>query len=658
MPDWRDDILREFTPGVEPITVVADPDGLLSEPLLSQALAERGFESLVFEESVAFRFAYESRFRTRLDAGEPVDLIVMCGQDVDFRALLPFDVLSRARTLSFALGDIFPNLNYPVLRAMEPQYLDLLYDAQRRFSPGVLGENATKDFILRHVFEIAAELIKTDADLLRVLLRRHYRLQLIAQPFVDRLIAVLEQRAELRGWPLAALFIDRSLFFAFLQERWPRFLARLGGAPLQAWMSPSVDGPADLPFDNPDVRVYIDNLFVEGMLQAVPWSPIPAGWVAAGVLQDPDRDRARRFAALSEAVEREMPVEAARHADWLSFARTWAEFTALATETRLVADSDVWMKVSGLRACVDGRFGAWLQQRFGSLCSLPAAPPVMVHHIPRFLAAHCDDAGKVALVVIDGMAFDQWLVIRREISRQRPSWRFEENAVFAWVPTLTSVSRQAIFAGKAPLYFPSSIYSTEREASHWQKFWGDQGIAAPDVVYLKGLGEIAALSSMGETLAAPKLKVLGAVVDKVDRIMHGMELGTGGMHNQVRQWASEGFLVGLLEMLMSQGFAVFVTADHGNVEATGCGRPKEGLTADVRGERARIYSDPVLRASVAERFPAAIAWKPSGLPDAFLPLLSADRSAFVQEGNRTVAHGGVTLEEVVVPFIRMVGGAD
>ena len=88
----------------------------------------------------------------------------------------------------------------------------------------------------------------------------------------------------------------------------------------------------------------------------------------------------------------------------------------------------------------------------------------------------------------------------------------------------------------------------------------------------------------------------------------------------------------------------------------GRGRPKEGVTADVRGERARIYSDPVLRANVAAKFPAAISWKPLGLPEDFLPLLATDRSAFVAEGYRTVAHGGVTLEETIVPFIRVVGG--
>ena len=140
MPNWRKQILQEFTPGVRPITAVADPDGLLTEPRMSQALTEQGFESVLFEDSISFRFAYESRFRSRLDAGESVDLVVLVGDDASSLVKLPFDVLAGARKLSFALADVFPQFSYPVLRALEPQYLDLLYEAQHRFNPGVLGE--------------------------------------------------------------------------------------------------------------------------------------------------------------------------------------------------------------------------------------------------------------------------------------------------------------------------------------------------------------------------------------------------------------------------------------------------------------------------------------------------------------------------------------
>jgi PglZ domain len=656
MSDWRSHILKEFTPGVQPITAVADPDALLTEARLSQALAERGFESLLFEDSISFRFAYESRFRSRLDTGKSIDLVVLLRDDTSSLVKLPFDVLARARRLSFALADVFPQLSYPVLRALEPQYLDQLYDAQLRFTPGVLGENATKDFILRHVFEIAAELINSDADLLRTLLRRHYRLQSIPRMFVERLVQILHKNRRFADWPLTKLITDRSLFYAFLQERWPRFLRRSSGAAESEEIQLAVDGPADIPFDNPDVRVYIDNLFVEGMLEPIDWTGITQGWAAAGVRHDPQQDRDHRFGALLDVADREVPGDDARHGNWLSFARIWAEVNLLACEVGVKSSLDVAARIASLRSRVDALFSAWLQSRFGSLYSLPAVPPVMVHHVARFLAAERDSAGKVALVVADGLAFDQWLAVRHEISLQRPEWRFDESAVFAWVPTITSVSRQSIFAGKAPLYFPSSIYSTGREATLWQQFWVDHGLASHEVAYLKGLGDPSTLETVEEALSEPKLKVVGAVVDKVDRIMHGMELGAAGMHNQVRQWASEGFLSALLQLLLSNGFIVFLTADHGNVESVGCGRPREGVTADVRGERARIYSDRVLRANVAVKFPAAISWKPLGLPEDFLPLLSANRSAFVPEGYRTIAHGGVTLEETVVPFIRVVGG--
>jgi len=591
-----------------------------------------------------------------LDVGRSVDLVVLLGDDSSSLVKLPYDVLSNARKLSFGLADVFPHFSYPVLRALEPQYLDLLYEAQLRFSPGVLGENATKDFILRHVFEIAAELVKSDSDLLRTLLRRHYRLQSIPRVFVERLVQILHQDGRFAGWPLTELLTDRSLFFAFLQERWPKFLHQLSGVVETRHILLNVEGPEYIPFDHPDVRVYIDALFVEGLLQPVEWPGIPQGWSAAGVRHNSQQDRDRRFAALLDVAESEMPGDDARHGDWLSFARIWAEVNLLASEVAAGSTPGVAARVISVRTQVDSRFSQWLQRQFGSLYSLPASPPVMVHHIARFLSMHRDGTGKVALIVVDGLAFDQWLAVQHEISQQRPSWRFDENATFAWVPTITCVSRQSIFAGKAPLYFPSSIYSTGREANLWQQFWVDHGLASHEIAYLKGLGDPSTLEEVEEALSEPKLKIIGAVVDKVDRIMHGMELGAAGMHNQVRQWAAEGFLSALLDLLFSNGFVVFLTADHGNVESVGCGRPKEGVTADIRGERARIYSDPVLRANVAARFPAAISWKPIGIPEDFLPLLSADRSAFVPEGYRTVAHGGVTLEETIVPFIRVVGG--
>ena len=76
MNSWRDAILAEFTPHAARLTIAADPDGLLREERILKEIGERGFELMAFEDHVAFRYAYESRFRSRWDRGEHADLVV------------------------------------------------------------------------------------------------------------------------------------------------------------------------------------------------------------------------------------------------------------------------------------------------------------------------------------------------------------------------------------------------------------------------------------------------------------------------------------------------------------------------------------------------------------------------------------------------------
>jgi hypothetical protein len=49
---------------------VADPDGLLLEEGILEGVRKRGFEMIPFEDHIAFRYAYESKFRSRGDRGE------------------------------------------------------------------------------------------------------------------------------------------------------------------------------------------------------------------------------------------------------------------------------------------------------------------------------------------------------------------------------------------------------------------------------------------------------------------------------------------------------------------------------------------------------------------------------------------------------------
>jgi len=663
MSNWRDQILREFTPNVARLTLVADPDGLLLEESVLAGIHDRGFELVPFEDHVAFRYAYESRFRSRWDRGEQADLVVVLRSAAGDLGCLPYDLLQAGRRLSFNLGEIFPNLRYPIVTALDRGDLDALYEAQKRHAPGVLGDNATKEFVLRHVFEVAPEFIRKPSDLIRVLLRRHYREQRIPALLDERFVQVLRQQGGFEEWGLETIIPDREAFFAFLQERWPIFLNRSATRDTNGVREDEkphgfeYPGPSDLPFDHNDIRVYIDNLFVEGLLEAVPHEKVESlskTWLAIGILTDEQADRTKRVDGLLDTLAANIPDEEARHDDWLHFAKTWAELVALALNSNAVLPEPARQKMETLQVQIDAALGRWLTKRYAGLVNLPPAPPVMLHHIPRFLSRHINDATqhKAAFVLVDGLGLDQWIVIRKEIARQRVNYRFRENAVFAWIPTITSVSRQAAFAGKPPIYFPNSIHTTNKEPALWMQFWVNQGLIQQEIAYAKGLGT-GTLENVEEIAARPRTRVMGLVVDKVDKIMHGMELGAAGMHNQVRQWAAGPFLTQLFDLLLENGFRVYLSSDHGNIQASGCGRPAEGAVADLRGERARIYPASLLRGQVKERFPDAIEWPPIGLPEDYLPLLAPPRAAFVRKTESLVGHGGASLEELIVPLVEI-----
>ena len=658
MSSWRDAILNDFVPNVSKLTLVADPDCLLTEEKLALELRGRGFDLIEFSDPVEFRYAYESKYRSIWDRGEHTDLVVVLRlQDAELESL-PYDLLQAGRKLSFNLGDLFPNLSYPVIEKLDRSLLDSLFEAQRKSPPDRMGDNATKDFILRHVFGIAAELIGGEVELLRALLRLHYGKLQLPLMLAERLIQVLKGHDGFKAWPLSEIVPDDEAFFAFLQERWPLFLSRLGSAHQVREDSPEYGlkypGPDRLPFDHQDIKVYIDNLFLEGKLTPVEAKGIEVdagSWVRSGIATSGVDDDELRISRLFGLVEKELPTAEARYSDWTAFALKWAELSSL---VHCGNSTEYQTRLREIGDALNATFAAWLADHYSSLINLPPTNPAMLHHVPRRLARDIEDSGssRAALIVVDGLALDQWVTIRQLLQKQDANLVMRESATFAWIPTLTSVSRQSIFSGKPPLYFPSSINSTNSEEKLWKQFWEGHGLSRLDVAYQRGLGDGDAAGVLDSAIHPGKTKVVGLVVDKVDKIMHGMQLGSAGMHNQIKQWCHAGFLSAMVGQLLDYGYEVWLTADHGNIQCDGKGRPSEGVIAETRGERVRVYPTPELRAQVAGAFPFAHEWQPVGLPADYFPLVAGGRDAFVNPGDAIVGHGGVAIEEVIVPLVK------
>jgi hypothetical protein len=664
---WREDILDEFPPGAHRLTLAADPDGLLTEEGVAAWLEGRGYEILEFgDDPIAFRYTYERDYRSRWESGEESCLIVLVRGEARELDALPYDLIRSGRKLSFALADLLPNLNYSTVSELDRGYLDRLYAAYQQHAPkSLLGRSATSDYVLIHVFGVAPETITSREDLIGLLLKRHYEGWKVPATLDARLLARLKSVGRFEDWPLEELLPRREAFLAFLQERWPIFLRRKAESEglVVKELAPAYEtrypGPQELPFDGAQMRVYVDNMFLEGMLKPIspPVNGLDAtrltdGWLSFGLETSPEQDKIRRVEALLDTSRASIPDPLAIHNEWILFARKWAELTALKYAEHSAESKHADDAFAELRDNVDEAFLAWIEERYGGLHNLSST--AMVHHIPRLMARRVEDGevGNVALIVMDGLSLGQWVLLREVLVERASGLRFSESAVFAWVPTITPVSRQAIFAASPPAYFPTSIGVTSKEKALWNRFWVDSvGLDPREISYFNVSGDGDAKEIEEEI--SHRTKVAGIVVQKVDRIMHGMELGERGMHSQVRQWAEEGYLAGLIEKLMERDFEVYLTSDHGNVEARGIGRPGEGSVAEIRGERVRVYADPEQRSRLAEVFPGSVEWPGSGLPKDYLPLLAPGRTAFVARNRRIVGHGGISLEELVVPFVHV-----
>lgn len=679
---WRRPILGYFTPEIAEatrVTVAIDPDRLITEEAILRQLRRRQFDVLLQDDDISFRYVYEDRYRRLWDAGGKAHLVVAVQGQADDSDRLPFDVASEARRqgrwLKLDVSELFPQLAPGVLRSLDRSAFDALFDAQVQDPPSQrLSARATRAYVLRHVYGVLPETITTPAGLLKVLLRWHYRRFRVSTDFDEHLLRALRGNDRWPNWPLEKIIPNRAAFFAFLNERWPLFVRRtLGGeAAAPAATDLRAPGPLELPFDHGDVRVYIDNLFQEGLMEPAEGfdaAQAPEAWMRVGIRTDDEEHRNERFSRLLERSESELPNADDTHRRWIEFAWIWAELVALRWELGRGVSPQDSQSAEGLHDRVEAEFADWMRSNFASLHNLsPYERPVMVHHIPHHMAPKQSASGRddsqnprpvrQALVVVDGLALDQWIVLRNALREQLED-RLDvlEDACFAWVPTSTTVSRQAIFSGKEPFAFGTSMGDTRHERRHWTTFWERHGLSGSEVGYVvEGRKRVEAdfLDEVRRTADSGRLRVLSIVVNKIDEAIHATTTGSSGLHAQVRQWAHGGTPARLLDALRERGFDVVVTSDHGNVEAHGMGWLDAGSVVESRSVRAQVFRDRNTRAAAAASFPGAIEWPArSGLPNDFFPLIAPGRRAFLREGRYAVGHGGIALEEVIVPFVKI-----
>lgn len=347
--------------------------------------------------------------------------------------------------------------------------------------------------------------------------------------------------------------------------------------------------------------------------------------------------------------------DADQYKAWVRVADDWARCRWLlagrppTAETRELAE-EVWARWAEL----DAEWRPWLQDHYGRLLGRPARRVASVHKIPQFLADNVVyGGGRFALLVLDGLGLAQWQHILKHLGVEP----IEDRRLVACAPSVTSISRQAIFAGKLPVAFSASIDTTSREESHWTAFWStywaDSRAGTPPALshWQRSDG-----NDSSQWFDLPTgVVAYGLVANAVDTMMHG---STGNVDHTfyatLQAWLNGGFLDAALDWAREEGVQLWITADHGNLPCVELDEPLrlEGTRVGTRSStRAWLYRSEEQRATAKN---PGLAWNPDGFPTSEgFPFFANGRTYFSKDGN-VVTHGGPSIDEMLVPLARLI----
>lgn len=286
---------------------------------------------------------------------------------------------------------------------------------------------------------------------------------------------------------------------------------------------------------------------------------------------------------------------------------------------------------------IEAAFVKWIEAKYGMLSGVvDRKRPVLLSKVNDFIRKGND---KIALIVMDGMSFENFFTIQRMLEHE--PFTYDVQASFSFFPTVTSVARQSIFSGKLPQEH-SKPFSLENEEKQWFAYWREHGYRDQEIAFFKE----------EEPEIPIQTKVVGIVVNICDDLMHDELQGLSGLQQGIENWAKNMHLVKLLQKLQDRGFAVYMTADHGNTSAVAEGRfVKPGVLAEPASRRAVIYqsfADAIeLDKFTTERYSGTY------LPEGYTAYLFDAGTSYGDRGKEYITHGGMTLEEAVVPFVRI-----
>ncbi|MCZ9313287.1 MAG: PglZ domain-containing protein [Methanocorpusculum sp.] len=319
--------------------------------------------------------------------------------------------------------------------------------------------------------------------------------------------------------------------------------------------------------------------------------------------------------------------EAKSYKDWFAIAELKAEIHVLSEQYRIPVGVDA----------ANYAFVDFVLKGFGKLSvEMNPSAPVLVSRAMEYITDH---SNKFVFIVMDGMSEFDW----RIISSSFTGIHYEKGQSMAMIPTVTSISRQCLLSNKFPKELENP-WSQSKEKKEFVECAKNLGFTEAQIGYERGY----------DAGFGPAVKCAAIIINDVDDMVHGQLQGRLGMYNDIKVLADQHRLVDTVKRVLAQGFDVYISADHGNAPCTGMGKlMKTGVETETKSRRMIVLKDFADKGRLLEKYENLIEYPGYYLDKQFDYLICGVGESFDAKGDEVMSHGGITIDEVIVPFIKI-----
>ena len=320
-------------------------------------------------------------------------------------------------------------------------------------------------------------------------------------------------------------------------------------------------------------------------------------------------------------------ADAKNYRDWFGIAEKKAAIHVLAEQYGISVDIDEMC-----RPFID-----YVLKNFGKLSSEMATDtPVLVSRAMDYMNDH---SKKFVIIVMDGMSEVDWKIL----SKSFDGIRYNQSHAMAMIPTVTSVSRQCLLSNKFPVELENP-WSQSKEKKEFTDCALSMGYADAQIGYERGYD-----ADFGAAVSCAAI-----IINDVDDMVHGQLQGRTGMYNDISLLMKQGKLIGTVRRMLTAGFDVYISADHGNTPCTGMGKlMKSGVETETKSHRMVVLKDFADKDAILDKYTGLIEYPKYYLDKQFDYLICGIGGSFDAKGEEVMNHGGITIDEVIVPFIKI-----